>query len=630
MCGFIGSTSSFHTKKQIQDLLPLIKHRGPDYSGIYSDHAKGYSLSLGHARLSILDLSERSNQPLTLDEGDYTIVFNGEIYNYIELRKSLLQDEKFATQSDTEVLLKLYIKYGKSFLNNLDGMFAFVIYDKKNKSLFCARDQLGIKPFYYFEEDGFVFASEIKPLLGLRRKSLKVSKYALYEYLRNSFVYDPETGFEGVYKLGAGECCEINLTDGTGVVKERYWLPYDSQHNKKYTVPTSFLLNSSDIQNEVYKSIDRQTRSDVPVGLFFSGGVDSSIILTRLKNTVKSFVVSNSKQSIKSSGISNDYKYASEVASIMNVELSELKLEHDTSGENFLKNVKKTAVLCEELISDYTFLASMELAKKSKKNGYTVMLSGMGADEIFGGYSKYKLLIYRRFFSLLSKFSFLYKKIPSLSRKIDRLHNSLAESSFVDRYSSILGYSSKKEVQNSYLFFNSSQEKKYNEKLNGLVKNINNDFKKATYLDIFGFMSHNFTVADKSTMQASVELRVPLATKTLFELSFAKKTSSIIDMFNTKKPLRNILKNYLPKSIINRPKAGFHPPIDQILIDLGEKRLIKEFEQNNLSKLLNENYLSLILREHFSFKKNHALKILQFLYLGYWWSEYFKHDSASN
>ncbi len=620
MCGIIGSTNPLHSRSDILNALDLLKHRGPDANGVIEN--KEHAILLGHTRLSIIDIDKRSNQPFSCDSGDYSIVFNGEIYNYKELKDQYLGNEKFDTESDTEVLLKLFVRYGKSFLNNLDGMFAFAIYDKKEKLLFCARDQLGIKPFYYCKKNKFVFASEIKALIKLTGDKPSVSHYALYEFMRNSFVYEPETGFEGIYKLGAGEFCTVDLSTGVVSEKERYWIPHNEGLNRKYSIHDSVDALKS-IEQEIEQSISRQTRSDVPVGLFFSGGVDSTIILSQLRDSVTSFTVKNSKAGVEESGSSNDYDYAQEVALQFGLKLNELQFDENISGDRFLKSVRKLAVLSEELLADYTFCASMDLASSAKKNGYTVMLSGMGADEIFGGYTKYRLLLYPRLYCFFTQFAPLLRHIHSLAKKIDRFMEFCTGSNFADQYTGILGYFSKKSVRRSYLHFEDQFEKDYICKINDYTCDIADPFKKAMYLDIFGFMGHNFSVADKSSMQASQELRVPLASKRLFEYSFRTPTNQLIDLFHTKKPLRRMLKGIVSDKILTRKKAGFHPPMDLIIMSLGSDRIRTEYAENSLFLLVDESFVDNILNEHFNRRKNHTYKIFQLLYLCYWYNAYF-------
>lgn len=625
MCGILGVVmdQSNSLGNSFEDSLRLLDHRGPDNRGTYYDTIGHSRIALGHTRLSILDLSASANQPFTSSCGRYVLVYNGEIYNYQELGKNLLPDQVMQTSSDTEVLLWLYIRYGEKMLNMLDGMFAFALLDRKNNTLFCARDQLGIKPLYYIaDSEKFAFSSEIKPLFSLTGEDPKLDKYAVYEFIRNSFVYEPGTGFEGVNKLGAGEYCIVELDDRKIIKRLKYWLPWDKKHNNSYSIEKHVRLPNS-LHEELRVSIRRQLRSDVPVGLFFSGGVDSTIILAELQSKVASMTVKNNKKHMADSGQTNDYKYALQVADHFGVELREIEFQQSEDGEEFLKNVRRMAFLSEELLSDYTFMASMSLSKAAKEMGYTVMLSGMGADEIFGGYSRYRLVMYPRIYCFFGNlFAFILGKQRGFDKKIERLKRFCRCDDFADKYTSILGYFSKKDAE-SYLFYRPEFEELYRTRLNNIVSDISSPFKKAVYLDVFGFLAHNFSVADKSSMQESVELRVPLVTKRLFELSFELPASSLSGMFRTKKPLRKFLEGKVPGNIINRKKTGFHPPMDNVIRSIGRARIIFELKQAQIGKIIDITFIERILAEHFDGRKNNTYGIFQLLYLAYWYQAFF-------
>lgn len=605
----------------LESALKSIRHRGPDAWAESQFIDNNYILKLGHTRLSIIDLEERSNQPFESKCGNYTIVFNGEIYNYKELKKDLLSDCEFISSSDTEVLLNLFIKYGPKILNNLDGMFSFCIFNKTTHEIFCARDQLGIKPFYFkVKKDVLYFASEIKAIEALCGEKSKISNYALYEFLRNSFVYEPETGFEDVLKLGHAEYFIYNLREPAPITPQKYWIPQNKELNAKYTL----ILDDQklSLENKIRKSISIQKRSDVPVGLFFSGGVDSTILLSELKDSVKSFTLKSSSSSLKKAGMSDDFSTATEIARDFKLSLSELSLENFTNKDNFLDQVKRVAKSSEELLADFTFLPSKELSRQAKASGCTVILSGMGADELFGGYSKYKLLIYPVFFkTVYLLLSPLLALIPSFEKKFDRFGAFCKSKDFPDQYTSILGYFHKEEIRSLFLNFKAPQEIAYKEKINALTGGVSSPYKKAVVADLSGFLAHNFSVADKSSMLSSVELRVPLATKELFETSFQMKEKSLLNLFKTKIPLRAMLIGIVNKKVLNRKKAGFHPPMDRFIYEVGQEKISGELRNTPIYKYIRRELTEEMLNTHFSRKKNHTYKIFQLLYLGYWLEE---------
>jgi len=621
MCGFVGYVSSNGYSGGARKALELIKHRGPDNTGFYDYEESDCKLTLGHVRLSIIDLHIGANQPFTSECGDYAMVFNGEIYNFEKLRSSYLDGAGLKTSSDTEVLLNLYIKYGSKLLNQLEGMFSFAVFDKKNELLFLARDQLGIKPLYYYHDDEILaFSSEIKSLFAFDGIKKKIDEYAMYEFMLNSFVYEPHTGFEDVYKLRAGEFILYSCKEKKIIEQVNYWKPDDPILNMKYSIEDKVC---SDLEREVKCSVKQHTLSDVPLCLFFSGGVDSSLILSELDETTALVVKSDAKESAKA-GFVDDYIYSKDIAKIFNKDIEEIEIEAIKSKEAFLEAVNNSSILSEELLADLTLISTLNISNKARELGYKVALSGMGADELFAGYEKYKLIQYRHLYFLAYPFARIFSKIPSFSKKAERFLGFCQAKELVWQYTAVLGYFGKIDVSEFYCQFRDDFEERYFNKLNQKIDNIKGTpLKKILYLDIFGFLSHNFLVADKASMKASLEVRVPLATKKLFELAFNTDVKNLISFGSTKKPLRKMLYKVLPKSLVNRRKTGFHPPMDGILSEFSCDELVSVFDENQLFDLMCRDYVWKILNEHVSKKKNHTLKLFQMLYLSYWYKNNF-------
>ncbi len=621
MCGIVGYVSSRKHKKDISNMLELIKHRGPDGNGIFEDITDCSNVVLGHTRLSIIDLNAVADQPFVSQCENYIMVYNGELYNYKELKEKYLSEIEFKTHSDTEVLFELYIKYGRRILNELEGMFAFSIYNKRDNTLFIVRDQLGIKPVYYFHDDQeFIFSSEIKSIFGLGVNK-EIDNYAMYEFMLNSFVYEPHTGFKHIYKLKAGEFILYDTKKKQILEQNIYWNPQNNKLNKRYSIN---LDDMNRIDKEIIKSIKQHTISDVPVCLFFSGGVDSSLILSELGNTI-AIVVKSDLEDMKEAGFENDFDYSKKIAKYFNKEIKEISIDAIKDKSNFLSSIEQASVISEELIADLTFIPTLNISNKARKLGYKVALSGMGADELFAGYGKYRLVQYRKLFCTVQPIIKLFAKLPYLSKKIERFQGFCKETELVWQYTSILGYFKREDIAQNYKYFNDQYEKKYFQKLSNIFNMVNGTaIKKILYLDLFGFLSHNFLVSDKASMLASLEIRVPLATKKLFEIAFNTNIKDMLSFRSTKIPLRQMLYKKLPKKLVDREKTGFHPPMDNIINRFDEVELINIFEENNLFDLIDKNYISQIVSEHINKVKNHTLKIFQLLYLGYWYNNNFK------
>ncbi|MCO5949301.1 asparagine synthase (glutamine-hydrolyzing) [Mucilaginibacter flavidus] len=612
MCGIVGYIAS--KKLSLNESLLAMVHRGPDAKGEYYYQHNQLNVGLGHLRLSIIDLSEAGNQPFHSEDRRYSIIFNGEIYNYASLKTHLVdKGYSFQSGSDTEVLLKMFIEYGADMLNKLNGIFAFCIIDTIANKVFVVRDQLGIKPIYfYYDKELFAFASEIKGLEKIAGVKKTLDKEQLTEFLMSGFLYEPDTGFKEIKKIRPGTYSIINLNDDAVHYEEVvYWEP-----GKKR-------VSLVDVETEVRKSINEQTVSDVPVGIFFSGGVDSSIILSELRKKTQAFVVQASADEYKQSGMTSDFDYANKIAGLFDAELKTIKISDDNalSGDDFLKFVEHLAKATEEPIADFTFISSQLLSRETKKLGYTVILSGMGADEIFAGYPRYQMLKFRKAFAVAQIFiNLFFSRVKFFRKKKERFNNFLKETDFIYGYSNLIGVFSKNEI--SEMLVDKPYFERFKNKLENILKNTDtdSDLKKAMKLDLYGFLSHNFSVADKSSMLESQEMRVPLATKELFELGFSLDDDDLVSFKKTKKPLRNILLKELPSSIVNRRKAGFNPPMDNAVKDLGYQKALKFAEDNRLFEIINRPYVENIFESHYKGKNNNTYKIFQLLYLSSWYS----------
>ena len=611
MCGIVGYVSN--KKLSLDNNLSIMKHRGPDASGKYYYKSNEKYIGLGHVRLSIIDLDSHSDQPFKyLDR--YIMIFNGEIYNYIEMKRELVKNNYiFSTSSDTEVLIAAYDFYKENVFDYLDGMFAFCIYDKIENKLICARDHVGIKPLYYYynqENHELYFASELKSLFEFKEVPKKISQNAICEFLFNGWLYEPDTGFENVFKVMPGGYVEYDLT--TFEIKNEIY--FDVAKEKKILNN----LKEKNIENLIDNSIDIQCRSDVPLGVFFSGGVDSTVIVSKVDKAA-CLTAKYDEDDIKDSGIGNDYLYSEEVAKELNFDLTPIRLEEEDFSIDTIKNVVKYS---EEPIADFTYQISERISFKAREEGYKVMLSGMGADEIFGGYESgvevTQATLSRDLYFFSQPFNRVIKKFKSLAKRVDRFYSFVEEKDFIFAYTSLIVGFSRKEVKS--LIKDENDIQIYHNKISAYLNNVKDqsDFKKAFYLDLYGFLTHNFMVTDKSSMQASIELRVPLINKYLLVKNFYEVDDNLLDFWTSKKQLKNILRKILPDKIIDRRKTGFNPPMDKLINSLGKEKIIDIVTKGSLKDYINIENIYDLTEEHFTGKNNNTYKLWLILYLNYW------------
>ncbi len=612
MCGIVGYISPDHTPLDQQ--VAALRHRGPDYEASELYDTCGGKVGFGHTRLSIVDLTAQAHQPFHSEDGQYSIVYNGEIYNHLSLRARLEKNGvTFKTTSDTEVLLAMYARFGEKALAQLDGIFSFAILDRNRNELFCARDQLGIKPFYYFENltrQCFYFASELKALFKFTPVPKRISSDGITEFLLNGWVYEPDCGLEQIKKIPPGHWLSVNL--------RKHTLRIEPYYNVVTTPPPR-----DTIQNLVHASIETQALSEVPIALFFSGGVDSSVIAERLRDRLTSMTVRYAGNEMAAAGLQDDFTYGSRIAELLGLDLQVEDLEiKQQAADDILEQIRSICRGVEEPISDFTYYPSLLLSERARRSGNKVILSGMGADEMFLGYPRYLMVRYRSLLRWLAPVLRLAgpvaRKLPSLAKKFDRLLSFVNAKDFAMGYSHLVGYFSLDEIKG--LIKNPDTIVPYQEKLKGLLAPANrlDDTKKAMYLDLFGFLAHNFIVADKSSMAHSIELRVPLATRDILSKNFHEPVNRLMGFVCLKKSLKQMLTGALPRSLVYRRKTGFNPPMDGMIRLLGRTRIRSLLLGGYLNQYLNTSSVDSLIEQHFSGVANNTYKLWQLLYLHFW------------
>jgi len=575
MCGITGIISSNQKElAKIAVATQTLSKRGPDHQNIVSFK----NLALGHARLSIIDTTKGANQPLEDDTNRYTIVFNGEIYNYKELKKELMdKDVVFNTNSDTEVLLNLYIQEGKECLNKLNGFFAFAIYDKQEESLFVARDRMGIKPLlYHFEEDQLIFASELKAILSFNIKKT-IDKASLFNYLQFNYIPSNNSILENVKKLKPGHFFLIenlnNLKDG--IVEELY---YEVPFNKEATIQTSAF--NYDKSKEILKdllddAVQKRLVSDVPIGTFLSGGVDSSIIsliAKKHKPDLQTFSIG-----FKDEPYFDETKYANAVAKKIGSNHKVFSL----SNNDLYENLNEILDYIDEPFADSSAIA-VYLLSKYTINDVTVALSGDGADEMFSGYNKHMAEFKSRHPGIkesLIKSGFpLWRKLPkSRNTKLTNINRQLYKFSLgsklsnKDRYwkwASIINEEKANYLLKEELIFNpqklSDTAFEYKKRKEEILKNIRKegDINDVLYTDMKMVLTNDMLrKVDAMSMANSLEVRTPFLDHRLVNFAFSLPTAFKINSGMKKKILQDAYREELPEEIYKRPKHGFEVPL---------------------------------------------------------------------
>lgn len=611
MCGFVGFCSkNVKDKNVIKEMNNQIIHRGPDSDGYYFDK----DVNFGFRRLSIIDLHEGS-QPILNESGDTAIIFNGEIYNYQELREDLVaKGYKFKTHTDTEVILHGYEEYGEEgILAKLRGMFAFTIWDSKKEKLFGARDHFGIKPYYYALLDGdLLFGSEVKSFLKYPKFKKAVNEKALKHYL--VFQYNPleETFFKGVKKLRPGHY--YIYENGKMEIKTYYNLTLDYKD-------MTFDEAVGKIEKEVEESVKYHKISDVEVGSFLSGGVDSSyVVATALPD--KTFSVGFDNKGF------NETMYAKELSDSLGIK-NFAKL---ITPDEFFEGINKVQYYSDEPHANLSSVPLYFLSKLASEQ-VKVVLSGEGADELFAGYNEYADALpqrmYRKLpFSLRHKLYLKYKDrkhfrgqtiILKYGQKVEDRYIGPAEI-MTDELANSLVTSKYKNAETS----RDLTKKYYNE-----VKNMD-DVSKRLYLDMKMWIVEDILLkADKMTMANSIELRVPLLDKKMWELARTIPVKHKVHNEITKYAFRRAAKNKLPEDWAKRRKLGFVVPFVLWIKEEKYYKIVKEvFNKDFVSEFFDKDKINKLLDDHFNGITNNGRKVYTIYTFLKWYEIYFKGAAA--
>jgi asparagine synthase (glutamine-hydrolysing) len=598
MCG-IYVTNLPLSREEVSTKINRIKYRGPDFTGTKCID----NLSFGHLRLSIIDLDNRSNQPMDFEE--FTIVFNGEIYNFNSIKSELIDlGYSFETEGDTEVLLKGYKEWGDQVVKKLNGMFSFVIYNQITKKLFCSRDRLGVKPFYFSWEDGkFEICSQLKPISDNKI----INEDAISMFLEFSYIPSPYSIFKDVYKLPPGNNLSIDLNSSTYTISE-YW-----NLNNVEVLDCSYESAKNQLHDLLTDAVKIRMQADVPFGAFLSGGIDSALI-----SSIASKV---STKPIKTFSIGfNDPKFdESKIAKEYSKIIGSIHTEKICTPEDVLNLIPKLFEVYDEPFADSSALPSLLLNKFTRQQ-VVVALSGDGGDESFLGYNH---------FDLISKFKIILKipyKIRHFFSYILRLNLFGRRSESIRR---ILNYKNSNDfIKGIFLGFGSILKKPYDgwfSSYSNFSTWSDNLYQQTADLNIKLWLENDSNVkVDRASMAYSVEIRSPFLDYRIIE--FARKLPISYRYIKNRKKriLRDILKLYIPEQIFNHPKKGFSIPLGKWIREELHDEFLINLSDDFLNKVHNLNVIHFkeMLKLHLEGSHDFSSYIWRVYVLSKWLQEY--------
>lgn len=572
MCGIFGTTLRYE-RSVMEHKLELMNFRGPDYTGIMEITTPAQDvLTFGHVRLSIIDLDPRSNQPFRYND-DISIVFNGEVYNYLELKKQYLGDVTLRTESDTEVICAMYEKLGLNSVKLFNGMFAYVIYDRKKNILVGARDRLGKKPFYYWHSDkGFEFASQ--PKVIKYANDLHVDVLARQFYLLQGIIPDPYCPFEEVKKLRAGECFTYSL-DTNQLDVQTYW---DVDTNScGFDVPKSYEEAKSTVKELLFDAVRLRLNANVPVGTFLSGGIDSSLvcaIVSQFNKALCAYTAGFENQQFDES------HFAVEVAHSLGVPIKVCPC----TGDDLLKVFNDYISYFDEPFADDSLIPSSLVAEKARQD-VTVILGGDGGDELFYGYPKYewtkaRLHQYQKPYWIRKMFTPYFRHKGGSEEVMQSTQHDYA-----DVYRSI-----------GMFCYNMGGAEKFDRIILGrqqpdmkYLQNKERGILAYSDYDMKTFMNAVNQKVDRATMRCSLELRSPIMDYRVAEYSRLLPYEYMNNKeLGLKRILKDILYEMVPRDLLDRPKRGFVPPTKDWFRGEIKEGLLDTVSYEKIGKLIPE------------------------------------------
>lgn len=630
MCGICGVTYFDRERNVLEHLVKsmcdVIRHRGPDDEGWIT---KG-NYGIGMRRLSIIDLFT-GRQPISNEDGSIWIVFNGEIYNHVELRNKLIKKgHKFQTKCDTEVIVHAYEEYGEECPKKLNGMFGFAILDLKKQILFLARDRLGIKPLYYYHDSKkFAFGSELKSILQVPNIPREVDLRALDLFLTFEYIPSPYSIFQGIRKLPPGH--SLTLKDGRINIREYWDLDFDEKD-----IPEGELCEQ--LLELFQDAVKIRLMSDVPLGAFLSGGIDSSAIVAMMSRVmdrpVKTFSIGFKEDTY------NESHYAQQIANHFNTEHHVEIIE-----PNALELAEKLVGFLDEPFGDFSIFPTYLVSKMARKH-VTVSLSGDGGDELFAGYDTY----------IANKAGRAYERLPRLLRNamhpiLSRIPPTEKKKGLINRAKRFVeGMELPADLEHTrwMIFLQEGEKNKlYSDDLQDTLNgsdsfefirnyfnrvNTSDPLNRQLYVDIKSYLVDNILVkVDRMSMATSLETRVPFLDHRFVEFSATIPSRLKLQGKNTKYLFKKAMGDVLPPQILNRSKEGFSIPIKNWLKEDLKPLMLEVLDQQKIKRegFFNTNYVEQLKKEHLSGKENHSHRLWSMMVFGIWQDLYLRGASIN-
>ncbi len=623
MCGIAGivytDSNRSINKTELERMTNVIHRRGPDDEGYYVNDNVGF----GFRRLSIIDL-HTGHQPLCNEDGSVWIVFNGEIYNFQELRNELIhKGHQFKTKTDTEVIVHLYEEYGNDCVQKLRGMFGFTIWDARNRKIFCARDRFGIKPFFYLlDNERFLFGSELKVITQADNVSLDIDPYAMDSYLSYGYITEDRSIYKQVKKLKPGHSLEFYPESGQFNISKYWQINFQPDYSKSEEDWVE------EINHVLSESVKMRMISDVPLGAFLSGGIDSS--------SVVALMAQHSNQPIKTFSIGfkeaqfNELQYAREVAKKYNTDHYEQIVEPESIGL-----LPKLVDAYDEPFADSSAIPTYYVCKFAREH-VTVALSGDGGDELFAGYRSYPKLNNINNYNLtphaFNKFFWgtLYKTLPASVKGKGITYFLSHPRQVVAAYFSIITRPERALLYKGDVWDQIKQSPAENVKVNLIKSFESKDFlSRMQQLDMSTYLPDDIlTKVDRVSMYNSLEVRVPILDHVFAELSFRIPSDLKLKGQSKKYLLKKAMAPHLPESVISHKKQGFGIPLKMWFKDDLKSYIYDRFNADNtfVNEYLNKGYINKILNDHNNGMRDMNYKIWSILFMDAWLEQQKQHQ----